>query len=322
MKVWQVLSLLISLAALQSLSACTTTAATSSNGGGSANPIYDAAPLQKTKAPAITNQIVIAEDNDGVGMSWTSVTDNPAMRTATELSNLGGPPAVIGAVTAIVALDAKPRGRAKRTAEAVNGGLEDGVLDEGFAEKLDAAFAASPTVETDISVQPFNRLRDIPEDAWLVFTDYTLSDDGSALRATARVGHAADYRRALELERERRQQEQMGYSTTSTYRYQAYERERRRRLRREAYRPKYSNSFVYHSDRLILPEPGDIRSDDKRDDLEATLIKAFEADLGLPVTWPDIVREYDARLHSFPAVTEELTAYRPAMEDYLKKARP
>ncbi|MEM8694356.1 MAG: glutathione S-transferase [Pseudomonadota bacterium] len=51
-------------------------------------------------------------------------------------------------------------------------------------------------------------------------------------------------------------------------------------------------------------------------------IKAFEIDLGLPVTWPEIVVDYDARLHTFVAVTEELAAYRPAMDDYLQKARP
>ena len=51
-------------------------------------------------------------------------------------------------------------------------------------------------------------------------------------------------------------------------------------------------------------------------------IKAFEIDLGLPVSWPDTVRAYDARLQGFSAVAEELTAYRPAMEGYLQKARP
>lgn len=51
-------------------------------------------------------------------------------------------------------------------------------------------------------------------------------------------------------------------------------------------------------------------------------IKAFETELGLPVVWPDIVRAYDERLQGFAAVAEERAAYRPAMEDYLKKARP
>lgn len=50
-------------------------------------------------------------------------------------------------------------------------------------------------------------------------------------------------------------------------------------------------------------------------------IKAFEVDLGLPVTWPDSVRAYDARLQGFAAVSDELAAYGPAMEAYLEKAR-
>lgn len=49
-------------------------------------------------------------------------------------------------------------------------------------------------------------------------------------------------------------------------------------------------------------------------------IKAFEDALGLPITWPDIVREYDARLNSIPDVAAELLAYRPAMDAYLEKA--
>ncbi len=51
-------------------------------------------------------------------------------------------------------------------------------------------------------------------------------------------------------------------------------------------------------------------------------IKAFETALGLPVIWPDRVREYDARLQSFAVVAEELAAYRPAMNAYLEKANP
>jgi glutathione S-transferase/maleylpyruvate isomerase len=50
-------------------------------------------------------------------------------------------------------------------------------------------------------------------------------------------------------------------------------------------------------------------------------IRAFEATCGLRVTWPDRVRAYDARLHRFTAVTDELAAYEPAMGTYLQKAR-
>lgn len=51
-------------------------------------------------------------------------------------------------------------------------------------------------------------------------------------------------------------------------------------------------------------------------------IKAFEAAFGLPVTWPQRVRDYDARLQGFAVVADELTAYRPAMDGYLEKAKP
>ena len=51
-------------------------------------------------------------------------------------------------------------------------------------------------------------------------------------------------------------------------------------------------------------------------------IKAFEQALSLPVEWPDIVEDYKTRLEGFDAVSIELAAYGPAMEDYLKKAFP
>lgn len=51
-------------------------------------------------------------------------------------------------------------------------------------------------------------------------------------------------------------------------------------------------------------------------------IKAFEAAMDLPVTWPQIVLDYAARLQTFDAVATELEAYQPAMTDYLAKAYP
>ena len=51
-------------------------------------------------------------------------------------------------------------------------------------------------------------------------------------------------------------------------------------------------------------------------------IKAFEDALGLPVDWPQIVRDYDIRLQGFQVVADELTAYRSAMTAYLEKAKP
>ncbi|MEN8895177.1 MAG: glutathione S-transferase family protein [Yoonia sp.] len=50
-------------------------------------------------------------------------------------------------------------------------------------------------------------------------------------------------------------------------------------------------------------------------------IKAFEEALDLPVDWPPIVADYDARLQGFAEVAAELIAYRPAMDAYLERAK-
>ena len=51
-------------------------------------------------------------------------------------------------------------------------------------------------------------------------------------------------------------------------------------------------------------------------------IKAFETAIDLPITWPDAVLTYDARLRDFAQVAKELDAYVPAMNAYLEKAKP
>ena len=51
-------------------------------------------------------------------------------------------------------------------------------------------------------------------------------------------------------------------------------------------------------------------------------IKAFERAFDLPATWPDAVINYEKRLHQFAPVTDELKAYKPAMDAYLEKAKP
>lgn len=51
-------------------------------------------------------------------------------------------------------------------------------------------------------------------------------------------------------------------------------------------------------------------------------IKAFETALNLPIEWPEIVKDYDARLRGFDVVADELVAYQPAMDAYLEKAKP
>lgn len=51
-------------------------------------------------------------------------------------------------------------------------------------------------------------------------------------------------------------------------------------------------------------------------------IKAFEVALDLPIDWPEIVTDYDARLQRFHVIADELVAYQPAMDAYLEKAKP
>lgn len=51
-------------------------------------------------------------------------------------------------------------------------------------------------------------------------------------------------------------------------------------------------------------------------------IKAFQEALELPIIWPESVLEYDARLSHYAAVKDELLHYKPAMDDYLQKAKP
>ncbi|MFQ3182925.1 MAG: glutathione S-transferase [Alteromonas macleodii] len=51
-------------------------------------------------------------------------------------------------------------------------------------------------------------------------------------------------------------------------------------------------------------------------------IRAFQNALNLSVKWPQIVSDYETRLKEFKVVSEELEAYRPAMDAYLKKAKP
>ncbi len=51
-------------------------------------------------------------------------------------------------------------------------------------------------------------------------------------------------------------------------------------------------------------------------------IRAFEVALDLPIDWPEIVTDYDARLKRFNVIADELVAYQPAMDAYLEKAKP
>ena len=51
-------------------------------------------------------------------------------------------------------------------------------------------------------------------------------------------------------------------------------------------------------------------------------IRRFEEALSLAVEWPQSVTAYNDRLQSFSPVRDELEHYKPAMDEYLKKAYP
>lgn len=51
-------------------------------------------------------------------------------------------------------------------------------------------------------------------------------------------------------------------------------------------------------------------------------IREFETAIDLPITWPDAVLEYDARLLQHPVIAAELSTYQTAIDAYLTKAYP
>lgn len=267
---------------------CTTglMAACASTGGtqkAADRPIPEAPAITVVDGEVITRDVVVAQNTDGVGATWSSITENETMKAATELANLGGAPVVLGAVAGILAVDAAPRGRAGRTADALNADLDGDVLHDGLADALSGTLADDPETGARISVKEVRRGRDLPEDAWVVITEYVLAEDGSALRATARVAHAEDYRFNEMMRRQQRLGETQYYragSMSYNYRQLAREQERQRRLRDRArrHKPRYSNTFVYHSDMFVLPETGDMQSDDQRQRKEDRLVKALETE--------------------------------------------
>ena len=268
------------------LGACASTAAPTSSSAplsASARPIPEAPAVDFETGEVLTRAVVVVENSDGVGATWSSVTESQAMKTAAELSNLGGAPLVLGAVGAIVVADAAPRGRAARTADAINANIDVDMLHDGLADALGDVLADDPQSGAVITTQEVKRIRDLPEDAWVVFTDYELAEDGSALKATARVGHAEDFRHFDAVERELKRQDSEYYrSGTLRYSYESMAREqsRRRRVRErlDRYTPRYTNVFVYHSDMFVLPETGDMMSDDERAKKEDRLIRALDAE--------------------------------------------
>ena len=225
--------------------------------------------------------IVIAASEDGIGATWTSVTDSQVAGTAAELVNLAGAPFVLGTVGAVVALDAKPRGRAKRAALATNADRLPSDLDTALATQLETVLPEAEDDGARIAIQPIKRVRDLPDDAWIVFTKYALSEDGTALRASAEVGHSDDVRFAMELEAERRRQSMDQGYRGSNYRIgrlsnRAARNEQIRRARARG--PQPNALMIYHSDPIALPAPGDLTDDDKRQMMEDRIERALDSE--------------------------------------------
>ena len=239
-------------------------------------------PAAPDTSDGVTRTVVIAANPDGVGTSWRSVTENEMARSAAELSNIGGAPVVLGTVGVVMAADAKPKGRANRLTKAVNAGLVgEGTLDEGLKEALADELAENEIADAEVRVAELERLSDLPEDAWLVFTDYQISTDGTALRATAKIAHTDDYRAELQLAQEYKRQRLMhGGAVPDIYEYRGMTSTRLARRQREYQRrvPRFNGTFVYHSEPLLLPAIGDISDSDTRTEMEDKLVEALEAE--------------------------------------------
>ncbi|WP_298918748.1 hypothetical protein [uncultured Algimonas sp.] len=200
-----------------------------------------------------SKNIVIAADSDGVGASWSSVTDSPLARTATELSNLGGAPVVLGAVGLIMAADSAPKRRAKRIATALRGDLDPAVLDRELAERI-SGILPDPDDAADapaVRIKAFERPDDLAREGYVVNPGYALARDGSALRITADIVHAD----VLDLEQ--RVAREMRRIELASNRDDGMRRSSRRlrQLQNEwrALPRHYRGRIVYHSDPLQLP---------------------------------------------------------------------
>ena len=271
------------------LGACASTATSPAN-----RPIPDA-PAFETQARAVTPstgapasmqatetgssefggpKIVIAANTEGVGAGWTSITQNPMAGPVAELSNLGGPVTVIGAVGAIVALDAAPKGRAARTARAVNAGVDMGELDASLAEGLEAEL---DDIEAEVDVRTIERSRDLPEDAYVLTTDYTIATDGSAVRVRSNLRHSDLIRYVEQLEgaNKRLQLAREGFGTYDLRREQRRLDKARKRLLRKR---RFAGAYVYHSDPIALPDTGDLPEEELREDMRARLVAALDVE--------------------------------------------
>lgn len=222
-----------------------------------------------------SGDIVIAADGDGVGTSWSSVTDSPLARTATELSNLGGAPIVLGAVGIIMAADAAPKRRAKRVAALLQDDLAPRGLDRRLANRLSDIMETADVADdaASVRIKAFERRDDLANEGYVVTTEYALARDGLAVRITADMVHsdvlALEEQIIRELNRIEMVSNHSGMGRSSR---------RLRQLQREweALPPRYRGRVVYHSDPIGQPPIDALSPSDP--DVLTTLRSALDAE--------------------------------------------
>ncbi len=218
--------------------------------------------------------IVIAANTEGVGAGWNSITQNPMAGPVAELSNLGGPVTVIGAVGAIVALDAAPKGRAARTARAVNAGVDMEALDESLANGLESEL---DDLEVDVAVKVIERTKDLPDDAYVLATDYTISTDGSAVRVRSNLRHS-DVIRYVELVEASNKRLQLAREGFGNFDYRREQRRIDKARERLLSNRRYAGAYVYHSDPIALPDTGDLPEEELQMDMRERLVSALDVE--------------------------------------------
>ncbi len=220
-------------------------------------------------------QSVVVLPSYGIGTSWTSVTDSPLARTAAELSNLGGTPAVAGALGLMLAVDAAPKGRAERVSLALNADIDPAELDADLVGTLDAA------LPEEIEVDRLSPDGSLPRNSWVVKTYYTLAKDGTAVRVTADIAHSSDMARRAEMQRIARRLErqaelrQQGFGLGRPSLQDRRDVARYRALSRIP--PRYQGSVQFHSDAINLPEPDSLGPSHIEDWLTGALEEEREA---------------------------------------------
>lgn len=270
------LTSLTMLAALAGLGACASTATPAQRPIPEAPEFASASP---DPSDAIATDpgdtpIVIASNTDGIGAAWASVTQNAMAGTLAELSNLGGAPVVLGTVGAVMALDAAPKGRAARTARAINAGVDPAELDAALAAALENEL---DDFDAPVTVMPIERTRDLPEDAYVVTTEYTLASDGSAIRVRSDVRHT-DLLRFIAAVNESEQRLQSAREGFGSYDPRRERRRVEKARKRYLARPRFAGSFIYHSDPIALPDTGELPEEELQMRMRERLVSALETE--------------------------------------------